>query len=112
MEQAIEITNLCKLYILDKKELMVLENVDLKVASEKFISIIGPSGCGKSTLFRTIAGLEKDFTGSVFVTSLSSSKPSASLCPFCTFPIDEIRKSNVATEFFGISRKSIRGMTV
>ncbi|HZK26013.1 MAG TPA: ABC transporter ATP-binding protein [Thermoclostridium sp.] len=67
MEQAIEITNLCKLYILDKKELMVLENVDLKVASEKFISIIGPSGCGKSTLFRTIAGLEKDFTGSVFV---------------------------------------------
>ena len=45
----------------------MLENVNLQAEAGKFISIIGPSGCGKSTLFRTIAGLEKEYTGSVIV---------------------------------------------
>lgn len=67
MKQAVEIKKLCISYIMDKEELKVLEDVDIKVAVGKFISIIGPSGCGKSTLFRTIAGLEKDFTGTVLV---------------------------------------------
>lgn len=67
MERAVEIKNLSKSYILNKKELKVLEEINFQVESGKFISIIGPSGCGKSTLFRTIAGLEKDFRGFVFV---------------------------------------------
>ncbi|AGC67855.1 ABC transporter-like protein [Thermoclostridium stercorarium subsp. stercorarium DSM 8532] len=67
MEPAVEIINLSKSYILNNKELKALENVNLSAENGKFISIIGPSGCGKSTLFRIIAGLEKDFTGSVFV---------------------------------------------
>lgn len=67
MEPAVDIVNLCKSYTLNNKELKVLDNVNLQAASGRFISIIGPSGCGKSTLFRTIAGLEKDFTGSVIV---------------------------------------------
>lgn len=36
---------------------MALEDVDLQVASEEFISIVGPSGCGKSTLLSLISGL-------------------------------------------------------
>jgi len=67
MELAVEIINLSKSYTLNNKELRVLENVNLQAEQGKFVSIIGPSGCGKSTLFRTIAGLEKDFTGSVHV---------------------------------------------
>lgn len=67
MELAVEIINLSKSYILNNKEIKVLENVNLQTEPGKFISIIGPSGCGKSTLFRTIAGLEKDFAGSAVV---------------------------------------------
>ncbi|NLX77293.1 MAG: ABC transporter ATP-binding protein [Clostridiaceae bacterium] len=67
MEPAVNITDLCVSYTLNKKELKVLENVNLRAEAGRFVSIIGPSGCGKSTLFRTIAGLEKKYTGSVIV---------------------------------------------
>jgi len=67
MKLAVEIVNLSKSYILNNKELKVLENVNLKAEEGKFVSIIGPSGCGKSTLFRTIAGLESDYDGFVAV---------------------------------------------
>ena len=77
VEQAVEVINLSKSYILDKKELKVLENINLKVTAGNLISIIGPSGCGKSTLFRVIAGLEKDYTGSVYVngSDIANTKP-------------------------------------
>lgn len=67
MELAVNIVNLNKSYTLNNKELKVLENINLQAETGRFISIIGPSGCGKSTLFRTIAGLEKEYTGSVIV---------------------------------------------
>lgn len=78
MELAVNISNLSKSYNLKNKELKVLENINLQAELGKFISIIGPSGCGKSTLFRTIAGLEKDFTGSVVVNGcdIRHSRPS------------------------------------
>jgi NitT/TauT family transport system ATP-binding protein len=43
----------------------VLRNIDLSIERGSFVSITGPSGCGKSTLLNIIAGLDKDFTGSV-----------------------------------------------
>lgn len=67
MGWAVEIINLCKSYVLDEKELKVIENINMQVESGRFISIIGPSGCGKSTLFRTIAGLEKGYGGCVIL---------------------------------------------
>ena len=70
MKLAVEIVNLSKSYILNNKELKVLENVNLKAEEGKFVSIIGPSGCGKSTLFRTIAGLESDYDGFVAVNGM------------------------------------------
>lgn len=67
MGLAVEIINLSKSYILNNKELKVLENINLQAEEGKFITIIGPSGCGKSTLFRTIAGLETVYDGYVAV---------------------------------------------
>jgi len=43
----------------------VLRNVDLKLRPGEIVSITGASGCGKSTLLRIVAGLERDFNGSV-----------------------------------------------
>jgi len=42
-----------------------LENIQLSVAKGEFVVLLGPSGCGKTTLLRTIAGLEKQDSGSI-----------------------------------------------
>ncbi len=45
--------------------LAVLRNVSLDIAPGSFVVVTGPSGCGKSTLLNIVAGLDKDFSGSV-----------------------------------------------
>ncbi|NWB86948.1 ABC transporter ATP-binding protein [Pseudomonas gingeri] len=43
----------------------VLEHLSLELAAGETVSLLGPSGCGKSTLLRIVAGLEKDFQGTL-----------------------------------------------
>lgn len=43
----------------------VISGLDLEVADGAFVCLVGPSGCGKTTLLNIIAGLDKDFDGSV-----------------------------------------------
>jgi sulfonate transport system ATP-binding protein len=43
----------------------VLQNLRLQLHAREVISLLGPSGCGKSTLLRIVAGLEKDFQGTL-----------------------------------------------
>ena len=43
----------------------VLEQLTLELAARETVSLLGPSGCGKSTLLRIVAGLEKDFQGTL-----------------------------------------------
>lgn len=43
--------------------LAVVDDVDIALKANEFISIIGPSGCGKSTLFNMIAGLQVPDSG-------------------------------------------------
>ncbi len=46
-----------------------LRGVNLKVKKGEFVSILGPSGSGKTTLLRSINGLEKIESGSIFFDS-------------------------------------------
>ncbi|AMW28640.1 MULTISPECIES: ABC transporter ATP-binding protein [Oscillatoriales] len=50
-----------------KKTFVALENINLNIEYNNFVSIIGPSGCGKSTLLSIIAGLTSATTGSVMM---------------------------------------------
>jgi NitT/TauT family transport system ATP-binding protein len=43
----------------------VLNNINLIINHNEFISIVGPSGCGKSTLLRIMMGLEKYTNGEI-----------------------------------------------
>jgi NitT/TauT family transport system ATP-binding protein len=45
--------------------LLVLKNIELSVAAGSFVAITGPSGCGKTTLLNIVAGLDRNYKGSV-----------------------------------------------
>ncbi|HSB02412.1 MAG TPA: ABC transporter ATP-binding protein [Anaerolineales bacterium] len=42
-----------------------LDGVNLTVPDGQLFVVLGPSGCGKSTLLRVIAGIEKNYTGTI-----------------------------------------------
>ncbi|MDH4448978.1 MAG: ABC transporter ATP-binding protein [Rhodoferax sp.] len=44
-----------------------LQEVNLGIADNEFVTLVGASGCGKSTLLRTLAGLETHSAGDVLV---------------------------------------------
>jgi sulfonate transport system ATP-binding protein len=46
---------------------VVLHGVDLRIRRGEFVALLGHSGGGKSTLLRALAGLDRDFEGSIRV---------------------------------------------
>ena len=61
----IEAKNLCKTYIVEKRQNNVLKNVNLKVEKGEMVAIMGPSGSGKSTLLYCASGMDKITSGEV-----------------------------------------------
>lgn len=49
--------------------IIALNNLNLEVKEGEYIVILGPTGAGKTTLLRTIAGLEKQDSGDVYIGS-------------------------------------------
>lgn len=43
----------------------VLRGISFGVAAGEIVCLLGPSGCGKSTLLRVIAGLDREYSGTV-----------------------------------------------
>src|SRR5262245_34867955 len=46
-------------------ELQVIDGLSLTLAGGEVGALVGPSGCGKTTLLRIIAGLDREFEGTV-----------------------------------------------
>ena len=44
----------------------VLDNINLYIRENEFITLLGPSGCGKTTTLRMIAGFETPDQGEVY----------------------------------------------
>ena len=47
--------------------LIALQDIDLDVRANEFVTLVGASGCGKSTLLRVVGGLEYHSAGEVLV---------------------------------------------
>jgi len=57
----IDLVNISKSY----GDALVLENINLYIRQNEFLTLLGPSGCGKTTTLRIIGGFEKPSEGSV-----------------------------------------------
>jgi len=66
---------MAKTYVLEKREVPVLEDITFSVKKRESIAVVGPSGCGKTTLIRMIAGLEKPTKGVVMIKGKKITKP-------------------------------------
>src|SRR4028118_1468141 len=74
----LEVENLVKSYPTPEGgELVILDNINLTIHADEYISVIGHSGCGKSTLLKMVAGLEKPTSGSVRLDGKEVRKPGA-----------------------------------
>lgn len=65
MEIMLEVKNLCKTYIVNKRQNNVLRNVNFTVKSGEMLAIMGASGSGKSTLLYSISGMDSITAGEV-----------------------------------------------
>lgn len=61
----LEIKNLCKNYYTKDREILALDNINIKIDDNTITAIVGPSGCGKSTLLNIIGGLDDKTTGEI-----------------------------------------------
>lgn len=65
MATALQTKDLCKTYIVNKRQNNVLKNVDLTVEEGEMVAVMGPSGSGKSTLLYAVSGMDRITAGSV-----------------------------------------------
>jgi sulfonate transport system ATP-binding protein len=65
LQDGLALRHISKTYSSDHKAVLALDKVSLSVGPQEFVSIIGHSGCGKSTLLRLIAGLDRNYEGTL-----------------------------------------------
>lgn len=65
MENILEVKDLCKTYIVNKRQNNVLKNINFNVEEGEMIAVMGPSGSGKSTLLYSVSGMDSITAGEV-----------------------------------------------
>lgn len=85
----INMNNISKLYKSGIIQVEALKNINFRVVSGEFLSIMGPSGSGKSTLLNLIGCLDKPTGGSYELTSHKVEK------------LNDSKMSEIRNEFIG-----------
>ncbi|MBQ9928894.1 MAG: ABC transporter ATP-binding protein [Lachnospiraceae bacterium] len=65
MAVLLDVKDLCKTYVINKRQNNVLKNVNFTVKEGDMVAIMGPSGSGKSTLLYTVSGMDEASSGTV-----------------------------------------------
>ncbi|PPK88392.1 nitrate/nitrite transport system ATP-binding protein [Neolewinella xylanilytica] len=71
----LDFRDLTKIYPTPTGDYVVLENLQLQIKKEEFVSIIGHSGCGKTTLLTMIAGLNAISRGEILLNEFPITGP-------------------------------------
>jgi len=58
-----------------QEEVAAIDNFDLEIGANEFLTILGPSGCGKSTLLNIIAGFDHPTDGEIRLDGKIINKP-------------------------------------
>lgn len=58
MDTILEVKNLCKTYIINKRQNNVLKNVNFSIKAGDMTAVMGASGSGKSTLLYSVSGMD------------------------------------------------------
>ena len=74
MASILEVKDLCKTYIVRKRQNNVLRNISFSVEEGEMVAVMGPSGCGKSTLLYTVSGMDSMTAGTVMFNGKNLSK--------------------------------------
>lgn len=61
----LEVKDLCKTYVVNKRQNNVLKNVNFAVEDGEMVAVMGPSGSGKSTLLYAVSGMDAATSGNV-----------------------------------------------
>ena len=65
MDTILEVKNLCKTYVINKRQNNVLRNVNFTVKAGEMTAVMGASGSGKSTLLYSVSGMDNITAGEV-----------------------------------------------
>ena len=65
MNHILEVKDLCKTYVVNKRQNNVLKNVNFTVSEGEMVAVMGPSGSGKSTLLYAVSGMDAITAGEV-----------------------------------------------
>lgn len=65
--EKIVIEDLEKIYQNRRQTIVAVKDVNMKIRSGEFVSIVGPSGCGKSTIIRMLDDIIKPTAGKIYV---------------------------------------------
>ena len=65
MNIVLNVKDLCKTYIINKRQNNVLKNVNFTVSEGEMVAVMGPSGSGKSTLLYAVSGMDSITAGEV-----------------------------------------------
>ena len=70
----LQLENLNKTYMLGKREINAVVNLNLTSYAGEFVAIMGPSGSGKTTLLNLIGCIDKPTNGKVFLDGIDVGK--------------------------------------
>lgn len=65
MLNALNVNDLCKTYVVNKRQNHVLRNVNLTIEEGELVAVMGPSGSGKTTLLYVVSGMDNVTSGNV-----------------------------------------------